>query len=82
MSSDSEEEIAAAAIIILACEGKKETQKKEYGTKSWLRKRKQFGVYDALLREFLLEEEANYFNFLRMTPVINCVQQNYLFFTP
>lgn len=62
--SDSEKEnnVTAAAILIIESSGEKRGQKK------WLRKQKTFGVYDSLLREFRLESKADYFNFLRMSP--------------
>jgi len=69
MSSDSEEEIALAAssiIIISKCRKRKRTRK--VWTQNWLKQRPKFGVYDTLLREFRLESEADYFNFLRMSP--------------
>ena len=69
MSSDSEDELVAACMIISACKKKKAKQRKLW-TKPWLKKRKCFGVYDTLLREFRLESEADYFNFTRMSPEI------------
>lgn len=40
--------------------------------KKWLTKRKTFGVCDSLLSEaeLRLESEADYFNFLRMSPKV------------
>ena len=66
MSSDSEDDkIAATAIIILASVQTK--RGKRVWTKPWLKKWRQFGVCDTLLREFRSEEEGDYFNFLRMS---------------
>ena len=67
MSSDSEDDLVAASVIIIATCSKRKKRKKVW-TKAWLKKRTKFGVYDTLLREFRLEEEDDYFNFLRMTP--------------
>ena len=68
MTSDSEDEIVAAIIIVKLC--RKNLKSKAVWTKNWLRKRKTFGIYDCLLCEFRLESEADYFNFLRMNPQI------------
>lgn len=69
MSSDSEEEIVAAVIIISEVSRKK-SRKRKIWTKPWLKKRHQFGIYDTLLREFRIESEADYFNFLRISPTV------------
>ena len=67
MSSDSDDELVAACIII-AESTKTKSRKRKIWTKPWLKKRQTFGVCDTLLREFRLENEEDYFNFLRMSP--------------
>ena len=69
---DSDDEVAAAAIIIALCSktnGKEKTRKRRKDwVKSWLQRRESRGFYSQLLSELRLEECEIYKNYFRMGP--------------
>ena len=71
-----EETMAAALIIALVFKKKREgaakRKKRTRWVKQWLLQRHILGVYDALLAELRLTEEADYRNYLRMR-ILNLV---------
>ena len=69
---DSDEEVAAAAMIVAICvendERKKTRKRRKVWVKPWLQKRKSHGFYSQLLNELRLEDFEMYKNYLRMKP--------------
>ena len=69
---DSDEEVAAAAMIIAICvendERKKTRKRRKVWVKPWLQKRKVHVFYSQLLNELRLEDFEMYKNYLRMKP--------------
>jgi len=43
-------------------------QRRRWWTRPWIRRRRQFGLYDQLMVELRREDEAAFINFMRMTP--------------
>ena len=69
----SEDEVAAAAAVVIAVVSKQKQQKRKrrkHWVKSWLSRRLEHGIYETLLSELRLEDESNYKNYLRMTPIL------------
>ena len=70
---DSDVECAAAVLIIAILRKRKQRKfrkKRSTWVKPWLLRREKLGIYNTLVNELRLEEEADYKKFLRMTPEI------------
>ena len=71
---DSEEDVAAAAIVIaIICKRREKRERKRNRSiwvKPWLQRRNELGVDNTLLMEFRFEDEDEYKKFLRMTPEV------------
>ena len=70
---DSDEEVAAAAMIIAICvendvRKKKTRKRRKVWVKPWFQKRKSHGFYSQLLNELRVEDFEMYKNYLRMKP--------------